>query len=219
MLELMACASGSSWPMIPPGGTTDNTLFKLSGFATTTDIKDTSKNAIAVTNNSGLTVGTDSHGSYINFNGGWLSTSSSLMNGANIEINAIIGDMLPSTSGQYPNAFLDTRPASTNGNYVLLGFTNQVGSSPPYKPVIAIPPANNDATTVIVNAPINAYPVFFKLRIMTTGVELYMNNKLIYTQTPTVVFNGTNLKLCRSAFSAAVPNFRCKLYYFDIRSI
>jgi hypothetical protein len=217
MWELMHCGSRSDWPMIPPGGTVDNTLFKLSSFSTVADIKDTSKNAIAVTNNSGLTVGTDSHGSYINFNGGWLTASSTLMNNANVEINAIIGDMLPTLSGQYPNAFLDTRPAGTNGNYVLMCFTNQL--SPPYKPVIAIPPANNDTTTVTVDAPINTYPVFFKLRITTTGVELYMNNKLIYTQAPTVVFNGTNFKLCRSAFSAAVANFRCKLYYFDIRSI
>jgi hypothetical protein len=213
MLELML--SGTNvWR--PPAADA-NTLFRLVDFNSAADIVDRSPNKIAVTNNGGITVGSDKISTYMLFNAAkWLSFTSSLLNRTNVELTWVLGDILKVTS-QYAGPLLDTRPVGSNGNYHILSI-NQNAAAPPYKLSYNYP--SNTSVSFDTTLGVSKYPSVVKLRIMSTGAEVLVDGKVVYTSSVASVLNTASLKIGRSAFaSAGVPELYLKMYFFEIKAI
>lgn len=202
--------------MIQYGNTTERVpVFQLVNFNTVQDIKDTSTNNITV-NNTGITVGTDARGTYMNFNGStgnFLSFSNSVLTMAdNYEIEIVLSSFT-FRSNLYPNAIFDNRPAGTNGNYIYLYYSSN--EQPPYKFGLAFP----SGTVQIVSSTTALANDLITIRLRSTGgiMSMYVNNILQGTVT-THPFVGTNCKIGQNAFvgTATVPYLQCRMYSFKI---
>lgn len=213
MLEMMISGSRRWTP--PPADS--NTLLRLVDFASVADIVDRSNNKIAITKNGSFSVGSDSIYSYMLFNASkWLSFSAGVLNRTNIEITWVIGDVLKVNS-QYGGPLLDTRPISTNGNYHIFGI-NQNTASPPYQLVYNYP--TNVSTAFDTKVGVDPYPAIIKLRLKSTGTEVTVNGKTVYSNATGSTLDTTNLKIGRSAFaSQGVPELYLKMYFLEIKAI
>lgn len=213
MLEMMY-SGAKGWR--PPAADA-NTLFRLVDFNSAADIVDRGPNKISVTNNGGLTVGKDAIYTYMLFNAAkWLSFTSSLLNRTNIELTWVVGDILKVNS-QYGGPLLDTRPVGSNGNYHIFGI-NQNAAAPPYKLVYNYPSSTSTAFDTTLG--VSKYPSVIKLRITSTGAQVLVDGKVVYTDSVASALSTANLKIGRSAFaSAGVPELYLKMYFFEIKAI
>lgn len=201
---------GPAWDgTIPPA--TSNTLFRMTDFATTSDIKDKGPNAIAVTNTS-VTVGSNTLGTYMNFGAtGYLTiATSALFNLASLDITVILGDVL-FPGGQFGTSIIDARPVNTNGRYITM-------STPPVAPLtldFAYNSVGIGTTPTIENTPFKV-----DLRLRPSEITVVANGTPIKTMTGSFTYTNQQYKIGRSAFaSAGVPNLRAKIYYIDIKSV
>lgn len=194
-----------------------NTLFRLGGFNTTADIKDTGGKNIPFSNY-GLVAGSDSFGTYMNFNGSsWLEFKNSLVNAAAVEITFIIGGVVKNPN-PYPPPLLDTRPTETNGYYFIFPIWSHDSS-------MLLQTAYPGAETKVSTEPVKANPVVIKYVINNRTIKVYCGGKLLITfnwmdNGASGAFVDQYVKVGRSAFaSAGVPNFQGKMYYFEIKKI
>lgn len=212
MLESLLGGRHTKWAPPPMDA---NTLFRLVDFTATTDIVDRGPNAIAVARNGAPAVGTDDIYSYILFNGGkYLTFNSSTLNRTNVELTWVIGSVVK-LSSQYGEALLDTRPASTNGNYHILTINQQV------QPITLNYNYPSSTTTGISNTGIDngVGPFVVKLQLRDTGTKLYVNGVLLHDVATVSALNTANLKIGRSAFYPTVPDLQLRLYFFEIKAL
>lgn len=210
MLESMLVGGRQPWTPPPMDS---NTLLRLVDFTTVSDIVDRSPNNIAITKSGTFVIGSDSIHSYMQFTGTqWLTFVSSLLNRTNIELTFVLGS-IPYASATYTPPILDTRPASTNGNYHILGVgTNQ---PLPFKLIYNYP----SNTFVTLDANIANWPTVIKLQLRSTGTKIYVDGALVHDIGTVSSLNSANLKIGRSAFSSAVPNLQAKLYFLEIKAL
>lgn len=198
-------------------GPTKEVIFQLSNFSTVQDIKDTGRYGVTVTN-TGITVGADSNGSYMVFNGvsgNCLEFSDArLASSNNYEVEMLMSNFAYRQT-TYANPIFDTRPMGTNGNYWYLYYTSNTPA--PFKVTLG---SNNDTSTITTPG-ISQYPVKIVFRVVNNITTLYINDVLQPTTIPGVPFSGLTCKIGKNAFvgSAPVPYLQCNMYYFRINRL
>lgn len=201
--------------VIPPESA--NTLFRMHTFSSTADVKDKGPNAIAVTN-SNVTVGSDTHGTYMKFNGtnGFLSFTSSLLNGNSYDVTFIVGDIVFSPSAQYGLTFLDGRPNITNGRYLSFG----CHQAKPFRSSITFNGSGSFSTGTV---PDEQFPIVMKVSVRQGYFQVYVNNKLIQqvNVADNTMTGSAPWRVGRNAFvsQAATPWLNAKVYYLDFKKV
>lgn len=197
-------------------------LFSLKNFNTPADIVDKSGNNIAVSNASAIGVGADEFGTYMNFTGSntqWLNFNSSIFNiGTNMEIYFRLSQWGNNLGGQYGTAFIDTRPIGVNGNYLITGYKSQ--DAAPYSTTMNV--SLNEVGDSVGKLPTdNTFPIEIRIRCLSTGTYLYVNN-VLYNSTSTVInMVNQNYTISKNAFSgsASTPFLKARIYQFEIRKL
>lgn len=186
-------------------------IFRLENFSTVADIKDTGPYGITV-NKPGITVGSDSIGTYMNFNG---TTGNYIYFGdaqlaleTDYEIEIKLSGFTY-RAGTYSNAIFDSRPMNTNGNYLYSYYTSNTPA--PFKIGYTIP---TTSTTVTGDA---TSPYIMSIKCQDGFITASVNDTVIKT-TPAFPFTGLNCKIGQNAFiaSAAVPYLVARIYSFTI---
>lgn len=199
-----------------------NVLFSLHDFHTSADIVDKSGNNIPVTNGGSVTVASNTHGTYLNFNG----SSSAYLNfknnilaiGTNMEIYFKISGLV-FRGGQYLQTLMDTRPIGTNGNYLITGYTSN--ASAPFKMYLN---SNNqgDYYSTLTLPSDTTIPLEIRMRILSAGCEIYVNDVLYVSNTNVITMNNLqNYTIGKNAFSstANTPFLNAQLYSFEVRQL
>lgn len=208
-------SSGQAWNgVLPPQD--ENTLFRMHTFSSVADIRDKGPNSIPVSNNN-VTVGSDSLGSFMKFNGsnGYLTFANALLTSTSMDITVIVGDIVYPTTSPYYFTILDGRPQSTNGRYASFA----VIQNPPFKPVTIY-----NGLEYISPRTVNAseFPAVIKYQIRNgyfitsiNGIEIHRVDVSNPLNTP------QNWSLGKSAFSSisGVPWLNAKVYYIDFKKV
>lgn len=217
LLSIYKSTSGGPWNGVLPVQDA-NTLFRMHTFSTTADIRDKGPNAIPVTN-TGITVGSDSHGTYMKFNGTgtFLSFTSSLLNGNSYDITLIMGDLnYPGTSSLYGVTVLDGRPNSTNGRYLSFGYDRS-------SPFISNLSFQSSGSASTVSVPLANFPAVLVVKVRPTGFTVLANGVIVHTWnlSDTAMTDNAQWRVGRNAFvsSAAVPYYSGKIYYMDFKKV
>lgn len=199
-----------------------NVLFSMHDFTSTADIKDKSSNNITVTNAGAVSVGSNTYGTYMNFNG--VNTSylnfkdNKLAIGTNMEIYFKVSGLIY-RGGQYLTLLLDTRPVGTNGNYYLFGYTSNAAA--PFKIYNNINNSGDNYSTLTLPAD-TTVPIEIRIRLLSTGTYVYVNDTLYNTSSQVLNINTLqNYTIGKNAFSstAATPFLNAQIYKFEIRQL
>ena len=190
------------------------TIFSLNTFNSTTDIRDKGKYSIPINVYGGLPVGTDQYGTYINFTGNtsqWIDFASPYLDLGEAEIYMLMSGFTY-RPGQYGTTILDSRPYSTNGPYITMGYSST-------QPAPFNIDVTYNSTQTTSSSAITSYPVELKLQIRRTGTKMYINGVLDKESSYTINVVNQQFKIARNAFisTAVVPYFNGKLYSFEIR--
>jgi len=190
-----------------------NILFDLrEGFASVADIKDSSKNNLAISRFGTITVGSDADGSYINIpsgNSNYIQFGGSALNGPGIAVEFSMKYMTNDVSTG--TLLYDTRPSNTNGSYSFLSVWNNTY-------LIRLPPTSTN--TVGVNTMTVTNPNRFQLR--TNARIEYLSNKTdcyhegVLISTTTTVLNHINQVYKIGYHSFAETTNTVRLYSFRI---
>lgn len=199
---------------IPPGDA--NTLFRMHTFSSASDIRDKGPNAIPVTP-SNVTVGVDSRGSYMLFNGvnSVVAFASSLLDSNSFDLRFILGDLGYSPSALYDVTLIDGRPNVTNGRYLTVGYNK----AKPFGSNLAFQSVGNYGQELV---PDGQFPIVITIKVRPGKFEVVVNGKVIQTWAVSdTAFASQQWRIGRNAYStsAQTPWLNGKVYYFDLKRV
>lgn len=193
-------------------------VFLMKDFISSGDIKDKSLNAIPITVNGNIPVGSDQYGTYMNFTGQttqWIEFKNTKLDIGEAEIIVVAGNF-QYRSTMYANPIIDCRPYQTNGAYFFTSYTSNKAAPFAIQTVYG-------GTNYIDSPDIQPelYPVTLKFRVTTSGTTVYYNDTLVSSSPLTCNFVGQYFKIGRNAFiaTAQVPYLYAKIYRIEIRKI
>lgn len=201
--------------VLPPQD--DKTLFRMHSFNTTADVKDKSPNNIAVTN-SNVTVGSDSKGSYMQFNGvnSSLAFTSAILNGTSFDATVIIGDIGYPTTAIYGGVILDGRPNVTNGRYLTTGFSQK----PPFVSTVSFQGAGRFAEKSVPN---EQFPIVITYQVRPGSFTTVVNGQIVdvWVVADNVMTGSAPWRVGRNAYvqQAQTPWLYGKIYYIDFKKV
>lgn len=205
--------SGQAWDGVYPPQD-ENTLFRMHTFSSPADIIDKGPNSLAVSNNN-VTVGSDSLGSFMKFNGSnaYLSFANALLTSTSMDITIIIGDIVYPTTAPYYFTLLDGRPTSTNGRYASFAAIQ----TPPFKPVTVYGGLEYISTKTVATV---EFPAVITYQIRNGSFTTIVNGVEIQKVSVSNPLNTPqNWIFGKSAFSSVggVPWLNAKVYYIDFK--
>lgn len=194
-------------------------VFALYDFLSTTDIVDRSPNKIPVSAYGSLPVGADSYGTYMNFTGQaqWVEFNSNLLNLGELDIYIKIANFTY-RSGIYSNQIIDCRPAGTNGQYFVAGYSSNVPA--PYTLWMYYQSAGElQSTNTFPDTSSKPIEMLFKIR--NTGTQLFVDGSLFFSTTAAISMVNQQYKIGKNAWvnngAPSAPYLYGKIYRFEIR--